>query len=141
MEVVDSQVTQRRKGEAVRLEIEAKAHPEIGDRLVSSSGSDESLVLRVRGPVNLQRLFPLYEETARAELKYPAFAARQIHIGHDADSMFEAIRREDGLLHHPYDSYDSRGQFVETAARDPGGLSIKQTRYRTKAGSPVGPQV
>jgi polyphosphate kinase len=54
MEAVDSQVTQRRKGEAVRLEIEANAHPEIVDRLVSTFKLDESLVFRVNGPVNLQ---------------------------------------------------------------------------------------
>jgi polyphosphate kinase len=137
MEAVDSQVTQRRKGEAVRLEIEANAHPEIVDRLVSTFELDESLVFRVRGPVNLQRLFHLYEETPRADLKYRAFVARQVHIGRDADSMFDAIRRQDALLHHPYDSYDSVVQFLETAARDPRVLSIKQTLYRTNSNSPV----
>jgi polyphosphate kinase len=137
MEAVDSQVTQRRKGEAVRLEIEANAHPEIVDRLVSTFKLDESLVFRVRGPVNLQRLFHLYEETPRADLKYPAFVSRQVSLGRDTDSMFEAIRRQDVLLHHPYDSYDSVVHFLETAARDPRVLSIKQTLYRTNSNSPV----
>jgi polyphosphate kinase len=137
MEAVDSQVTQRRKGEAVRLEIEANAHPEIVDRLVSTFELDESLVFRVRGPVNLQRLFHLYEETPRADLKYRAFVPRQVHIGRDADSMFDAIRRQDVLLHHPYDCYDSVVHFLETAARDPRVLSIKQTLYRTNSNSPV----
>lgn len=137
MEAVDSQVTQRRKGEAVRLEIEANAHPEIVDHLVSTFELDESLVFRVRGPVNLQRLFHLYEETPRADLKYRAFVPRQVHIGRDADSMFDAIRRQDVLLHHPYDCYDSVVYFLETAARDPRVLSIKQTLYRTNSNSPV----
>jgi polyphosphate kinase len=137
MEAVDSQVTQRRKGEAVRLEIEANAHPEIVDRLVSTFELDESLVFRVRGPVNLQRLFHLYEETPRADLKYRAFVPRQVPIGRDADSMFDAIRRQDVLLHHPYDCYDSVVHFLETAARDPRVLSIKQTLYRTNSNSPV----
>ena len=44
-----------------------------------------------RGAVNLQRLFHLYEETPRPDLKYPKFVPRQVHIGHDADSMFEVI--------------------------------------------------
>jgi polyphosphate kinase len=137
MEAVDSQVTQRRKGEAVRLEIEANAHSEIVERLVSTFELDESLVFRVRGPVNLQRLFHFYEETPRTDLKYRAFVPRQVHIGRDADSMFEAIRRQDVLLHHPYDCYDSVVQFLETAARDPRVLSIKQTLYRTNSNSPV----
>jgi polyphosphate kinase len=137
MEAVDSQVTQRRKGEAVRLEIEANAHPEIVDRLVSTFKLDESLVFRVRGPVNLQRLFHLVEETPRADLKYTVFLPRHIQVGHDADSMFEAIRRQDVLLHHPYDCYDTVVHFLETAARDPRVLSIKQTLYRTNSNSPV----
>ena len=137
MEAVDSQVTQRRKGEAVRLEIEANAQPEIVERLVSTFKLAESLVFRVNGPVNLQRLFHLYEETKRPDLKYPLFAPRVVSLGHDADSIFEGIRRRDVLLHHPYESYDSVVQFLETAARDPRVLSIKQTLYRTNSNSSV----
>jgi polyphosphate kinase len=137
MESVDSQVTHRRKGEAVRLEIEAGAHPEIVDRLVTTFKLDESLIFRVQGPVNLQRLFHLYEETPRPDLKYPLFVPRQTRIGHDADSMFEAIRRQDVMLHHPYDSYDGVVEFLQTAAHDPRVLSIKQTLYRTNSDSPV----
>jgi polyphosphate kinase len=137
LDAVDSQVAERRKGDAVRLEIEAGAHPEIVERLVSTFELDESLVFRVNGPVNLQRLFHLYEETARPDLKYPAFVPRQVHVGHDADSMFEAIRRRDVLLHHPYDSYDGVVNFLRTAAHDPRVLSIKQTLYRTNSDSPV----
>jgi len=137
LEAVDSQVTQRRKGEAVRLEIDAAAPTEIVDRLVSTFELDESLVFRAKGPVNLQRLFHLYEETPRPDLKYPPFAPRQIRIGHDADSMFAAIRRQDTLVHHPYESYDAVVNFLQTAANDPRVLSIKQTLYRTSSDSPI----
>jgi polyphosphate kinase len=137
LEAVDSQVTQRRKGEAVRLEIDAAAPPEIVDRLVSTFELDESLVFRAKGPVNLQRLFHLYEETPRPDLKYPPFAPRQVRIGHDADSMFDAIRRQDTLIHHPYESYDAVVSFLQTAANDPRVLSIKQTLYRTSSDSPI----
>ena len=137
LEAIDSQVAQRRKGGAVRLEIALDADPEIVDRLVSTFELDESLVFRVNGPVNLQRLFHLYEETPRPDLKYPAFAPRQVRIGHDADSLFETVRRQDVMLHHPYDSYDAVVHFLHTAARDPRVLSIKQTLYRTNHDSPV----
>lgn len=137
MDAIDSQVSQRRKGHAVRLEIEAGAHPEIVDHLVSTFELDESLVFRVEGPVNLQRLFHLYEETPRPDLKFSKFSPRQVHIGHDADSFFETIRRQDILLHHPYDSYDAVVQFLQTAAHDPRVLSIKQTLYRTNSDSPI----
>jgi polyphosphate kinase len=137
LEAVDSQVTQRRKGEAVRLEIDAAAPPEIVDRLVSTFELDQSLVFRSKGPVNLQRISYLYEETPRPDLKFMSFSPRQVHIGHDADSMFDAIRRQDVLVHHPYESYDTVVNFLQTAARDPRVLSIKQTLYRTSSDSPI----
>jgi polyphosphate kinase len=137
LEVVDSQVAHRRKGEAVRLEMEAGAHPEIAARLASTFKLDESRIFHVPGPVNLQRLFHLYEETARPDLKYPPFLPRQVHIGHDADSLFETLRRQEVLLHHPYDSYDGVVNFLKTAGQDPRVLSIKQTLYRTNSDSPV----
>src|SRR5215831_6583342 len=137
LDAVDSQVTHRRKGWAVRLEIEAGAHPDIVDRLTGTFELDPSLVFRVKGAVNLQRLFHLYEETQRPDLKYPPFSPRQVHIGRDADSLFSTLRRQDVLLHHPYDSYDSVVNFLETAAHDPRVLSIKQTLYRTSSDSPI----
>jgi polyphosphate kinase len=137
LETIDSQVAQRRKGGAVRLEIEEGAHPEIVERLVSEFELDESLVFRVRGPVNIQRLFHLYEETPRPDLKYPPFTPKQIRIGHDADSMFEALRHQDVLVHHPYESYDTVVNFLDTASSDPRVLSMKQTLYRTNTDSPI----
>ncbi len=137
LEAIDSQVAQRRKGDAVRLEIEAGAHPEIIERLVSTFDLDESLVFRVRGVVNLQRLFQLYDETPRPDLKYPKFVPRQVHIGHDADSLFETLRHQDVLLHHPYDSYDPVVNLLHTAAHDPRVLSMKQTLYRTNSDSSI----
>jgi polyphosphate kinase len=137
LEMVDSQVAQRRKGEAVRLEIEAGANPEIVERLVSNFELDRSLVFSVRGPVNLQRLIHLYEETRRPELKYPPFTPRQVRIGRDADTLFDSIRRQDVLVHHPYESYDAVLHFLHTAAHDPRVLSMKQTLYRTNSDSPV----
>jgi polyphosphate kinase len=137
LETIDSQVSQRRKGDAVRLEIEEGAHPDIVERLVSTFELDESLVFRVRGPVNLQRLFHLYDETPRPDLKYPPFVPRQVRVGHDADSLFDVLRRQDVLLHHPYESYDTVVNFIRTASRDPRVLSMKQTLYRTNTDSPI----
>jgi polyphosphate kinase len=137
LEAVDAQVAQLRKGDAVRLEIEANAHPAIIERLVSTFGLDELLVFRVHGPVSLQRLSHLYEETPRPDLKYPVFTPRQVRLGLDADSVFDAVRHRDILLHHPYDSYDAVVNVLRTASRDPRVLCIKQTLYRTSANSPI----
>jgi polyphosphate kinase len=137
LDAVDSQIAQRRKGEAVRLEIEAGAHSEIVERLVSTFELEESLVFRVRGPVNLQRVTHLYDETRRPDLKFPPFSPRLVRIGQDADNFFESIQRQDTLIHHPYESYDTVVNFIRTAAQDPRVLSIKQTLYRTSSDSPI----
>jgi polyphosphate kinase len=137
LETIDSQVAQRRKGVAVRLEIEEGAHPDIVERLVSEFELDESLVFRVRGPVNLQRLFHIYDETKRPDLKYPPFVPRQVRVGHDSDSLFDVLRRQDVLMHHPYESYDTVVNFLQTASHDPRVLSMKQTLYRTNTDSPI----
>jgi polyphosphate kinase len=137
LDAVDSQIAQRRKGEAVRLKIEAGAHAEIVERLVSTFDLEESLVFRVRGPVNLQRVTHLYDETRRPDLKFPPFSPRLVRVGQDADNFFESIRRQDTLIHHPYESYDTVVNFIRTAAQDPRVLSIKQTLYRTSSDSPI----
>jgi polyphosphate kinase len=137
LDAVDSQIAQRRKGEAVRLEIEAGAHAEIVERLVSTFELEESLVFRVRGPVNLQRVTHLYDETRRPDLKFPPFSPRLVPVGSDPDNFFESIRRQDILIHHPYESYDTVVNFIRTAAQDPRVLSIKQTLYRTNSDSPI----
>jgi len=137
LEAIDSQVARLRKGDAVRLEIEAGAHPEIVARLVSTFGLDESLVFRVDGPVSLWRLSQVYEEISKPDLKYPVFRPRQFRLSRNADALFDSLRRQDVLLHHPYDSYDTVVDFLRIASRDPRVLCIKQTLYRTSADSPV----
>jgi polyphosphate kinase len=86
------------KGEAVWLK--SKRSPPGNCRTPSQRRIDESLRF-ARGAVNLQRLFHLYEETPRPDLKYPPFIPKQVQIVGDVDSMFAAIRRWDTLLHHP----------------------------------------
>jgi polyphosphate kinase len=137
MDSVDTQIHRRRKGAAVRLEIEAGANQEIIERLEANFILAPWQVFRVNGPINLSRLFHLYEETPRPDLKYKAFTAREVALKPGASSLFELIRRRDLLLHHPYDSYSTVVRFIESAAQDPSVLSIKQTLYRTSENSPI----
>jgi len=137
LESVDAQLHNRRKGAAVRLEIEAGANPEISERLRSKFELDSSQVFAVNGPVNLSRLFSLAEQVQRPELKYHPFTARELHIKPGSPALFDTLRKRDILLHHPFDSYSAVVHFIETAARDPNVLSIKQTLYRTSEDSPI----
>jgi polyphosphate kinase len=137
LDSVDTQLHSRRKGAAVRLEIEAEANQEIVDRLQVNFRLKARQVFRVNGPINLSRLFNLYDQTARPDLKYPPFAPRELALKPGASSIFELIRKRDLLLHHPYDSYSAVVRFIESAAQDPEVLSIKQTLYRTSENSPI----
>ncbi|HTZ98829.1 MAG TPA: polyphosphate kinase 1, partial [Candidatus Aquilonibacter sp.] len=137
LESVDQQLHRRRKGSAVRLEIEAGADQEIIDRLASNFRLAPWQVFRTNGPVNLSRLFHLYDQTPRPDLKYHPFAARELALKPGPSSIFELLRTRNVLLHHPYDSYSTVVRFIESAAQDPSVLSIKQTLYRTSENSPI----
>ncbi len=137
LEAIRSELHNRRKGDAVRLEIEQDAHPEIVERLRSNFELDDSQVYRTDGPVNLSRLMTLYGEVERPDLKFPPFAGRELRLHRKSEDLFDELRHHDILLHHPYDSYDAVVGFIEAAAADPAVVSMKQTLYRTSDDSPI----
>ena len=139
LESVRTELHNRRKGDAVRLEIEADADPEIIERLRTNFELQPWQVFPVHGPVNLSRLFNIYEQTARPELKFKSFTPRELRLTAKSKDLFEELRRHDILLHHPFDSYDAVSSFIEAAAEDPRVLSIKQTLYRTSEHSLIVP--
>jgi polyphosphate kinase len=137
MESVDLQLHRRRKGSAVRLEIEMTAKSEIIERLQANFHLSAEQVFRINGPINLSRASHLCEETARPDLKYHPFVPREVVLKPGSPSIFDQIRKRSILLHHPYDSYATVVRFIESAAQDNGVLSIKQTLYRTSENSPI----
>jgi polyphosphate kinase len=141
LESVRAELHNRRKGDAVRLEIEADADPEIIERLKSVFELEAWQVFPVKGPVNLSRLFNIYEQTQRPDLKYRSFAPRELRLTAKSKDLFEELRGHDILLHHPYDSYDAVISFIESAAADDRVLSVKQTLYRTNEHSLIVPSL
>lgn len=139
LESVRTELHNRRKGDAVRLEIEADADPDIVERLRNNFELDSWQVFPVHGPVNLSRLFNIYGETAHPELKFKPFVPRELRLTAKSQDLFEELRRHDVLLHHPFDSYDAVMSFISAAAEDPRVLSIKQTLYRTSEHSMIVP--
>jgi polyphosphate kinase len=137
LETVRSELHNRRKGAAVRLEIEKRADPEIIDRLRVNFELEESQIYRTDGPVNLSRLMNLAGDTPRPDLKYQPFVAHELRLHRKSTDLFDELRHRDLLLHHPYDSYDGVVGFIQAAAKDPNVVSIKQTLYRTSADSPI----
>src|SRR5271166_5689671 len=141
LESVRTELHNRRKGDAVRMEIEADADPEIIDRLRSVFELDPWQVFPVNGPVNLLRLFNIYDQVERPDLKYRPFSPREMRLTSKSKDLFEELRQHDVLLHHPYDSYDAVVSFIESAAEDDKVLSIKQTLYRTSEHSLIVPSL
>ena len=134
---IEDELVNRRKGDTVRLEVDADAPQEIVQRLMAFNGLSPEQVYRVRGPVNLNRLMMLSSACPRPDLKYPVFQPNELSMGEDPETVFSEIRQRDILLHHPYDSFNPVIHFVVSAAKDPSVLAIKQTLYRTSEQSPI----
>ena len=135
LESVREELHNRRKGDVVRMEIDASATDEIAERLRTNFELDEWQVFRTQGPVNLSRLMDVYSAIKAPDLKFPEFHGRRLKLSPKSTDIFAELRNRDILLHHPYDSYNTVEAFIEAATLDPNVMSIKQTLYRTSAES------
>ncbi|HET7735937.1 MAG TPA: RNA degradosome polyphosphate kinase [Nocardioidaceae bacterium] len=139
---LEKELTRRRFGPPVRLEIEKSMDEHVLELLVTELGISDQEVFRVRGPLDLRGLHGI-ADLDRAELKYPAFVPKTHHQLAEVESsspvdVFKSLQRQDVLLHHPYDSFSTSVQrFIEQAAADRRVLAIKQTLYRTSGDSPI----
>lgn len=136
LESVRTELHNRRKGDAVRLEIDSDASADIVSRLQTVFELEDWQVYRTAGPVNLSRLMHLYSAVNRPDLKFKPFQPREWSLPKGTRDIWAALRQRDVLLHSPFDSYNSVVSFIEAAAKDPAVLSIKQTLYRTNDNSP-----
>ncbi|HUA98143.1 MAG TPA: polyphosphate kinase 1 [Terracidiphilus sp.] len=137
LETIRVELHNRRKGDAVRLEIETGAEPEIVERLRINFELEPSQVFHCEGPVNLSRLMFLYDDVRRPDLKFQPFAPRPLVLSRKSTGIFDELRHRDILLHHPYDSYEPVVEFVQQGAQDPAVVTMKQTLYRTSHDSPM----
>ena len=137
LETIRVELHNRRKGDAVRLEIESGADPEIVERLRVNFELEESQVFPTDGPVNLSRLMFFYGDVQRPDLKFPPFTPRPLHLSRKSTSIFDELRQHDILLHHPYDSYEPIVDFIQQGAQDPAVVSMKQPLYRPSQDSPM----
>jgi polyphosphate kinase len=129
--------TSRNYGDEVRLEVADNCPEAITGYLLSQFGLSADRLYAVDGPVNLARAREVYDLIDRPDLKYPAFTAgcpAQLAGGRD---LFEAIKKQDILLHHPYETFNPVLELMRQAADDPQVVAIKQTLYRTGPNSPI----
>ncbi len=121
----------RHFGNAVRLEVADNCSPAMIDFLLQQFGLDQDDLYRVEGPVNLYRLREVPDQLDRPELTYPPFQPGLPAPLEARSDLFELLKKQDVLLHHPYQSFEPVLDFIRTTAADPDVIAIKQTVYRT----------
>lgn len=137
LRTIEQELRRSSRGDAVRLEVEADCPKDFIGLLLEFFDLGEADVYKVNGPLTMTHLTPLITNDAFANLKDRPFQpGRDPALPPHAD-MFEVLRGQDVLLHHPYDSYDPIVDLIEEAASDPQVLAIKITLYRTSGDSPI----
>ncbi len=136
LKMVEQQLRQRRFGFGVRLEVAAGMSPDMVKLLRQALDVSEQDVYTADGPLNIPDLMALYKLDLPA-LKDEPFTPVTPKALAAGDTIFDAIRHQDILMHTPYDSFAPVLEFLRAAARDPNVLAIKQTLYRVGKDSPV----
>jgi polyphosphate kinase len=128
---VEQELQRRRRGDAVRLEVERDCPEEVRAELLRQLRLAEDDLYVIDGPLNPVRLMTICDGDHSPELRYPPFVAPVARPLRGHDDLFAVIRQRDILLHHPFESFESVVSFLQQAAQDSHVLAIKQTLYRT----------
>ena len=139
---MEQELLRRKFGPPVRLEVDRDIRPELLKTLMDELNIKEEDISRYKEPLDLTGLHQI-ADIDLPELRFAPFrnqvAPDLREIDPDStDSFFDAMRRREIILHHPYESFTSSVvRFLESAASDPHVLAIKQTLYRTSGDSPI----
>lgn len=127
---LQSELQSRQFGFAVRLEVSKNCAPHLAEFLLKQFEIDRSRLYAVDGPVNMVRLLELVGSINQPALHFPTFTPG-MPANLVASDLFSLARKQDILLHHPFQSFEPVVDFVRRAAEDPSVVAIKQTIYRT----------
>ena len=131
MRSLEGQLAASRYGAAVRLEVAFRCPEELTRYLLDVFDLDQNDMYQVDGPVNLDRLMTVYSECERNDLKYPPFTSGTQKCLRNNPDIFSLLRKQDVLLHHPFESFGTVLELLQAAAKDPAVVAIKMTLYRT----------
>jgi polyphosphate kinase len=127
---LQGELLHRHFGDAVRLEVADNCSLAMVEFLLQQFGLREPDLYRVEGPVNLYRLREVHDQVDRPALKFAPFTPGLPAALNSAD-LFDVLKKQDVLLHHPFQSFLPVIDFIRTTANDPNVIAIKQTVYRT----------
>jgi len=140
LETMQQNIRKRKFGSVVQVAIYESMPENIRELLVDNLEVSRNDVYVLDSPLGLSGLWQLYSNVERHDLKdavYKQRTPKALRYATTATDIFDAIRNENILLHHPYDSFNPVVDFINAAARDPQVLAIKQTLYRVGANAPV----
>jgi polyphosphate kinase len=131
LKAVENELHNRRRGDAVRLEVEAGAPEDIATALLGTLHLGREDLFMIEGPLNSTRLMAICEGDHSPELRFPPWIPPVASPLRGRSDLFAVIRERDVLLHHPFEHFESVIALLEQAAEDPQVLAVKMTLYRT----------
>src|SRR5437899_11188923 len=137
LRTIEQELRRSSRGDDVRLEVEADCPRDFRELLLAFFDLQEADLYRLNGPLSMTHLMPLVTNDAFAKLKDRPFQPATDPALPPLADIFEVMRKQDILLHHPYEGFDPIVDLVEEAARDPQVLAMKITLYRTSGDSPI----
>jgi polyphosphate kinase len=140
LETMQKSIRKRRFASVVQVEIYESMPDHIRELLIENLEIKQNDVYVLPAPLGLSSLWQAYNNVERHDLKFPVYqpvVPKDFEDATLADDIFEVIKRENILLHQPYDSFNPVIDFLRAAARDPNVLAIKQTVYRVGQNAPV----
>ena len=137
LQTIEEELRRLGKGNPVRVEVQDGAPPETEKFLLETFKLTETDLYRLPGPINFLHLEPLFGSDAFPRLRDRPFQPALPKALPVTADIFEVMRKQDVLLHHPYESFQSVVDLLERAAADPQVLAIKMTLYRTGVGSGI----
>ena len=137
LQEIQKQLKKRQWGEIIRLEVEDKIDKKLLHFLKEELQIPKDDIYKINGPLDLTFLMKVYGMEGCDDLRYAPYKPQKVPKIPAGCDIFEAIRKEDILLHHPYQTFDPVVDFIRQAAVDPDVLAIKQTLYRVSGNSPI----
>lgn len=129
-QALQGELQTRQFGAAVRLEVAKNCPEDLSRFLLEQFSLDQDRLYPVDGPVNMVRLSEIVDHVKQPSLRFPPFSAKAIGKYSHTD-IFTLLRKQDILLHHPFQPFQTVIDFIRSASLDPNVVAIKQTIYRT----------
>ena len=134
---IQNKLKMRQWGEVIRLEVEEKIDKKLLNFLKSELKIASEDIFEINGPIDLTFLMKMYGIDGYDDLRYLPYTPQRVPEIESGSCIFDAIRKRDIFLHHPYETFEPVVDFIRQASVDPDVLAIKQTLYRVSGNSPI----